>query len=198
MRSLALYCPRCSALYEAHFDAPDPGRLSCEFCDSELLEIAWPAETAPEDVGTGVMLRCIQGPLGERAESPLRVWLDDDREDRAARPGWTQVTTAAEAIELLRTGTVFELSLDHDLGDDERHGRGIDVVDFLVSEQEERGRPLWPRGGITLHTANPYGRDAMARAIRRYAPRAMHVKEGLDPGGKRTFRFWPRQEEERS
>jgi hypothetical protein len=52
---------------------------------------------------------------------PLRVWLDDDLEDRAAPEGWTHVTTAADAIALLDAGDVVEVSLDHDLGHDERH-----------------------------------------------------------------------------
>ena len=102
----------------------------------------------------------------------LRVWLDDDLVDRAAPEGWVQVTTAREAIELLLTGRVVELSLDQDLGDDEQFGRGVDVVDFIVTEQEVNRRDLWPRDGISLHTANPAGRDAMARTIRRYAAKS--------------------------
>src|SRR5664279_2370966 len=47
----------------------------------------------------------------------------------AQRPsGWTHVTTVKQATDLLDTGRVVELSLDHDLGDDERFGRGIEVV----------------------------------------------------------------------
>src|SRR5687768_5286144 len=102
-------------------------------------------------------------------QDDIRLWLDDDLIDRAAPNGWEHVTTAAAAIEQLESGNVVELSLDHDLGDDERFGRGIDVVDFLAEQQELHDRRLWPRDGITLHTANPSGRDTMARAIRRYA-----------------------------
>src|SRR5262249_24467714 len=99
----------------------------------------------------------------------IRVWLDDDLVDRQAPDGWTQGTTGWDAIELLKAGTVVELSLDHDLSDGERFGRGTDVVDFIAAEQEMHGRDLWPRDGISLHTANPAGREAMARTIRRYA-----------------------------
>src|SRR3954447_5651930 len=91
---------------------------------------------------------------GMTEHSKIRLWLDDDLIDRAAPAGWTHVTTVAEAIELLDSGRVIELSLDHDLGDDERYGRGIDVVDFLAEEQEVHGRVLWPRDGITLLRAN--------------------------------------------
>ena len=34
--------------------------------------------------------------------------------------GWHRVYWPDEAIELLKTGKVTEISLDHDLGDDER------------------------------------------------------------------------------
>jgi hypothetical protein len=119
----------------------------------------------------------------------LRVWLDDDLRYRAAPEGWVHVTTAARAIEVLQTGRVIQLSLDHDLGDDRRFGRGIDVVDFIIEQQELHDRDLWPRDGITLHTANPYGRDAMARAIRRYAPRLHDLEETRTPGGHPRFLF---------
>jgi hypothetical protein len=100
------------------------------------------------------------------------------------------VTTAWDAIDLLRSGRVVELSLDHDLGDDERNGRGTDVVDFIAEEQEVRGRVLWPRDGIRLHTGNAYGRDAMRRTIRRYAQLGdVGFHESLSIGGKPVFRF---------
>lgn len=50
----------------------------------------------------------------------MKVYLDDER---AAPDGWTRVYWPEEAIELLKTGAVHEISLDHDLGDDE-HGTG--------------------------------------------------------------------------
>lgn len=120
---------------------------------------------------------------------PLRIWLDDDLVDRQAPEGWTQVTTAGQAISLLNTGRVVALSLDHDLGDDETCGRGIDVVNFLGESQEVHDRPLWPEEGITLHTANPYGRDAMARAIKADAGRRFRVLEERTRGGKVLLRI---------
>jgi len=62
----------------------------------------------------------------------LRVWLDDLFDDRAAPPGWVQVTTAPAAIKLIDCAHVVELSLDHDLGDDETGGKGVDVVDHIA------------------------------------------------------------------
>jgi len=106
-----------------------------------------------------------------------------------APAGWIQVTRADQAIELIDRGQVVELSLDHDLGDDDGAGRGVDVVDFLAEQQVTRGRCLWPRDGITLHTANPYGRDAMRRTILRYAAQVHSVTESLSPGGHPVFQF---------
>ncbi len=123
------------------------------------------------------------------SDAHLRVWLDDDLVDRRAPEGWVHVTTAWEAMRLLNAGRVVELSLDHDLSDDERFGRGVDVVDFIAEQQEIHGRDLWPRDGISLHTGNPVGRDAMARTIRRYAEKAgLEVRESR-AGGQPKFTF---------
>lgn len=124
-------------------------------------------------------------------DGDIRVWVDDDLIDRRAPSGWVQVTTAAHANRLLDTGRVVELSLDHDLGDDERFGRGIDVTTHLARRQESDDTVLWPRDGLTLHTANPSGRDSMSREIRRYAGKRLDVEESVE-GGKPRFRFRPR------
>lgn len=105
-------------------------------------------------------------PSSEKAG--VKIWMDDDLVDRKAPEGWIHVTTAFEAIDYLKKGDVIELSLDHDLGDDELYGRGVDVVDFLC-EQAFNGNPVWPKK-IHLHTANPYGRDSMIRSLQRYNP----------------------------
>jgi hypothetical protein len=134
-----------------------------------------------DDLDTAVCEMAIVA-TGAAPEGPLRIWVDDDLEDRAPTDGWLQVATAWEAIALLATGRVIELSLDHDLAGDAANGRGVDVVDWLA-ERASEGRPAWPHS-ITLHTANPYGRDDMARVIRRHAPVA---RESLSPGGKPVF-----------
>jgi hypothetical protein len=122
-------------------------------------------------------------------DDQIRLWLDDDLVDRAAPAGWTHVTSVEEATALLDTGRVVELSLDHDLSDDERVGRGIDVVDWLAEQQEVHGRILWPRDGITVHSANPGARDAMVRSIERYAAKTLQVHRSLTPSGKPRLTF---------
>lgn len=49
----------------------------------------------------------------------MRVFLDDER---ATPEGWVRAYWPDEVIALLETGVVAELSLDHDLGDDQRGG----------------------------------------------------------------------------
>ena len=129
----------------------------------------------------------VVGEIEDVTEAELRLCLDDDVLDRRPPYGWVQVTTAHRAITLLESGWVVELSLDHDLGDDERFGRGVDVCDWLAEQAFAHQRPLWPRDGITLHTANPGGRDAMAHTIERYATGQIH--RDITSGGKPRFRF---------
>ena len=119
----------------------------------------------------------------------IRLWLDDDLVDRAAPPGWTHITTVKAATDLLDTGRVVELSLDHDLGDDENAGRGIAVIDWLAQQQEVHRRILWPRDGLVVHSANPAGRDAMIRAAEHYAAKVVRVRRSLTPGGKPRLTF---------
>ena len=50
----------------------------------------------------------------------MKVFLDDER---ATPDEWVRVYWPNEAIALLQTGQVTEISLDHDLGDDARGTR---------------------------------------------------------------------------
>ena len=88
----------------------------------------------------------------------MKVYLDDER---IAPDGWRQVRWPEEAIELLETGTVTELSLDHDLGDDD-HGTGYDVVLWIEEAVAIRGfRPP----SIKVHSANSSARIKMESGI---------------------------------
>ena len=88
----------------------------------------------------------------------MRVFLDDERD---APLGWTLVRWPDEAIGLLQTGQVTEISLDHDLGDDER-GTGYDVI-VWIEEAVACGELSPPR--ILVHSANPSARDKMLLGI---------------------------------
>lgn len=54
----------------------------------------------------------------------MKLYLDDERKTPV---GWVRVFWPEEAIAWLKTEMVTEISLDHDLGDDDR-GTGYDVI----------------------------------------------------------------------
>ena len=93
----------------------------------------------------------------------MKLWLDDSRN---MPYGFDVMTRSADvAIELLKTGLVTEVSLDHDLGfdDDLRElPSGQKVADF-IEEQAHAGtlkRLVWQ-----IHTGNPDGRKRMTQAL---------------------------------
>lgn len=93
----------------------------------------------------------------------MKIWLDDIR---PAPDGFVPVHSVNEAIKLIKQaevdGVMIELiSCDHDLGYFAFDGGdGIKLLDWLCERQT-----FYP---INLHTANPVGRDNMARLINRY------------------------------
>lgn len=89
----------------------------------------------------------------------LRVWLDDVRR---APPGWVHVSWPNEVIDLLRSGEVAQLSLDHDLGDDAR-GTGYDVLRWI--EEQVHTSDFVPPLTINAHSANTAARKRMEAAI---------------------------------
>lgn len=109
-------------------------------------------------------------------EQELRVHLDDDIEDRQAPEGWIHLCTVREVEFALVCGNVVELSLDSDLNGDRVYGQGYQVIDFLEEREAAGGRSLWPRDGITIHTANPSSRDKMRQAIETIPRRHPHLK----------------------
>lgn len=109
------------------------------------------------------------------------VYLDDIR---YPADGWELVKTYWECIEALKQGDVDYLSLDHDLGIHESSyylqehefsaGRfwphtGYDVCKWMVENN------VWPKISITLHSANPVGRNNMRQLIMRYKPETLLV-----------------------
>jgi len=93
----------------------------------------------------------------------MKVYLDDVRE---APDGWVRTHTPSETIELLGTGRVRELSLDHDLGfhADGTEMTGYSVLSWLEAEIAHERWPF-PMPTIRIHSANPVGRERMKRAI---------------------------------
>jgi hypothetical protein len=91
----------------------------------------------------------------------LKVWLDDVR---APEPDWVWVKTPDAAIELLETGEVEEISLDHDLGFDESGAErtGYEVVLWVEEAVALRG---FTPPEMTVRSANPPGHQRLLRGI---------------------------------
>ncbi len=92
------------------------------------------------------------------ASLALRVFLDDER---TTPEGWVRVYWPDEAIELLETGAVDEISLDHDLGGDGR-GTGYDVVLWIEEAVALHG---FTPPKICVHSANSSARTKMEAGI---------------------------------
>lgn len=88
----------------------------------------------------------------------MKVFLDDER---VTPEGWVRAYWPEEVIALLASGQVTELSLDHDLGDDER-GTGYTVLLWLEEQVIMHGM-IPPR--IYVHSANSSARLKMEAAI---------------------------------
>lgn len=94
----------------------------------------------------------------------MKVFLDDLR---TAPEGWVRVLWPEEVIDLLKTGLVTELSLDHDLGDDS-HGTGYDVLVWIEVAIALNG---FVPPSIKIHSANPAAVQRMEAALRSIANR---------------------------
>ena len=88
----------------------------------------------------------------------MKVYLDDERQ---TPEGWKRVYWPEEAIELLKTGKVTHISLDHDLGDDV-HGTGYDVVLWIEEAIFTNG---FNPPHMQVHSANSSAREKMQNGI---------------------------------
>ena len=92
----------------------------------------------------------------------MKIYLDDER---ATPEGWTRAYWPDEVIALLQEQEVSEVSLDHDLGDDDR-GTGYDVLLWIEEAVVTDGfKP--PR--LKIHSANVSARTKMELAIAKIA-----------------------------
>lgn len=102
----------------------------------------------------------------------MKIWLDDQYEERKNwfSEEWIHTRWPADTIQLLSTGQVTHLSLDHDLGDDvdaknenRKERTGNDVLNWIEAEVFH-GRLVPPE--ITIHSKNSVGQEKMKRAIK--------------------------------
>lgn len=88
----------------------------------------------------------------------VRLWVDDER--AAPDASWLTARTVSQALSALSAGDVAEVSLDHDLGGDER---GVQITDWMA--EHDAFPPV-----LHVHSANPVGREQMLATALRYGP----------------------------
>jgi hypothetical protein len=98
----------------------------------------------------------------------IKLWLDDQLDNpgmpaRHTPVDWVGVKTAQEAIDVLKTGNVTHISLDHDLGDEKIVGTGYQVTRWIEAAAHDG---ILPRIEWAIHSANPVGRKNMEAALR--------------------------------
>ena len=95
----------------------------------------------------------------------MKLWVDDLR---PAPAGWTWAKSFQEAVDLIESGAVDEISLDHDLGDQGTPERtGYDVA-LVLAERAVNG--LAVPAIASVHSANPVGRERILGVLTRYLP----------------------------
>jgi hypothetical protein len=90
----------------------------------------------------------------------INLWLDDKR---PMPNGYDlHVYTAQDAIDVLKTGNVNMISLDHDLGDEKKVGSGYQVACWIEEAAYNKTIPLlyW-----SIHSQNGVGVLNMMRAL---------------------------------
>lgn len=88
----------------------------------------------------------------------MKIYLDDER---PTPDGWVRAFWPDEVINHLQNDSVEAISLDHDLGDDER-GDGYDVLKWL---EEAVVVDNFDPPKIRIHTSNPPARVRMTQAV---------------------------------
>lgn len=90
---------------------------------------------------------------------PLKIYLDDKR---STPDGYVRAFWPSQVITLIEEFKTEEISLDHDLGDDET-GTGNDVV--LYIEEKIYFNKGWDLPVLKTHTDNSSARDKMRKGI---------------------------------
>ena len=95
----------------------------------------------------------------------MRVYLDDERK---TPDGWERTYSVRETIDLLASGLVTHLSLDHDLGHIDpltgKESTGYDVL--LWIEEQTTLDPMFMPPHMQVHSDNASAVPKMLQAIR--------------------------------
>jgi hypothetical protein len=90
----------------------------------------------------------------------VKLFVDDLRDPPE---GWEVARTSREAVALLKSGQVTELSLEHDFHKHDFHSGNTTrpIVIWMIIHD------VWPEI-VRCHTTNPVGREWIERMISRY------------------------------
>jgi hypothetical protein len=94
----------------------------------------------------------------------MKIYLDDERETPL---GYRRCYWPEEVIELLKTGKVTHISLDHDLGEDSSYAKpstGYDVILWL-EEQVMLGKWEHKFPIVIIQSANPVAKKKMGDVL---------------------------------
>ena len=103
----------------------------------------------------------------------MKIYLDDCR---TAPDDWVRVKTASAVIEMLKSGNVKHISLDHDLGLPNETG-----YDVLIWIEVEVAINNFIPPEIEIHTANPSAKRKMEWAVG--AIKKLHAKNKSNVAG---------------
>ncbi len=92
------------------------------------------------------------------ATAGIRLWVDDDR---SAPEGWVVAKTSAQAIRILSSKKVDEISLDFSLA-----YMNIDTTKPVVQWMIDNYFPAV----VHVHTGSPQGRNWLVNTINTHAP----------------------------
>jgi hypothetical protein len=99
----------------------------------------------------------------------IKIWLDDERNPQdpitqqqfGAISDETWIKTAEEAIQLIESGNVSSISLDHDLRTEKT---GLDVANFI---EEQAFKDKIPKLHWRIHSTNSTEKEKMEKALKK-------------------------------
>jgi len=93
----------------------------------------------------------------------MKIWLDDTRTPLDS--SWVWVKSAQAIIDMLSNPEldIEQISLDHDLGDEELYGNGYQVL-LYIEERVFTDKDYAPPR-VFIHTANPVAMQKMKSAL---------------------------------
>lgn len=89
----------------------------------------------------------------------MKLYVDDLRK---CPEGWEIARTVSDAIRTLAGGTVLEVSLDHDIAFQGRHGLELETFEGVAWYIAA----MWTPPKVTIHTANTPAANIMAAILR--------------------------------